>query len=348
MNENEEVKQNGVEYLVGLGLQEVANKTFIYVDELSNFLNGNFKNINKTKAMGFIQILQREYNIDLSDLKNKYIEYLQENRSDIKVQEPLIVEDVKSEKNKKGFFTIVFLGLAIGSIIYLVDKYDLLNFENPTQLAIATTENTDEIKDAKINLDKLNQDENKEIKKVEIDTNSAEVELDLRSILNDKKEEIKPTKEIKEAINSQILSTEANTSNGSDLSQLNSELQEKEIVKNAEASIEIEDNENESKVLTDAVTNEIYIVPTSKVWIGTIDLETLKKKDFLARAGKKVDIDGSKEQLLMIGHKFIKFYFNGKLVEFKSRGPIRFSYINGELKEIKRKEFNRLCKGRQW
>lgn len=358
MNENEEVKQNGVEYLIGLGLQKVADKTFIYVDELTNFLNGNFKNINKTKAMGFIQILQREYNIDLSDLKDKYVEYIQENKPEAKYKEPLIMEDVKSEKNTKGFFTMTFLALAIGSIVYLVDKYELLDFENPTKLAMATTQNSDEMKNAKINLDKLIQPEEKKPEVVIAEKEESakdEVELKLSDLLDDKKDETLLAKEqetlIADTAPKKEESVESPSSNSDelDLSQLNSDLQEKEPAKTAQESIVIEDDANESEVTTDvAISNEIYLTPSSKVWMGTIDLETLKKKDFLAQAGKRVDLDDSKDQLLMIGHKFVKFYFNGKPVVFKSKGPIRFSYINGELKEIKRKEFNTLCKGRQW
>jgi len=351
-NENEEVKNNGVEYLLEIGIKEVANKTFIYVDELTSFLNGNFKNINKSKAMGFIQILEREYDIDLSNLKNKYIEYIQENKSEKKFKEPLIMEDVKNDENKKGFFTITFLALAIGSIVYLVDKYELLDFEIPTKLLMATTENSAEMKDAQNNLKKLTQPEPEVVKAIEPKkelTDNNEVELKLSDLLDDKKDNKKietPIVEEKEAIEAN--NTQLANSDDLDLSQLNSDLQEKVIIENAEASIEIEDDANESEVTTDAVLNEIYIMPSSKVWMGTIDLETLKKKDFLAQSGKRIDIDGSKDQLLMIGHKFVKFYFNGKLVSFKSKGPIRFSYINGELKEIKRREFNTLCKGRQW
>ena len=50
----------------------------------------------------------------------------------------------------------------------------------------------------------------------------------------------------------------------------------------------------------------------------------------------------------MIGHKFVKLYFNGELVKFKRRGPIRFKYIDGQLEEINRREFNKLAKGRHW
>jgi hypothetical protein len=92
----------------------------------------------------------------------------------------------------------------------------------------------------------------------------------------------------------------------------------------------------------------MYIIPNHKVWIGTIEFDTFKKKDFLAPKGKRVDIDGSTDKLIMIGHKFVKFYFNGKIVKFKRKGPIRFEYIDGKLIEINRQEFNKLAKGRQW
>jgi hypothetical protein len=63
----------GVQKLKEIGLREVSNKTFINLDNLKALLDRDFKTINKTKAFGFIHILERDFDVDLSKLKEEYI-----------------------------------------------------------------------------------------------------------------------------------------------------------------------------------------------------------------------------------------------------------------------------------
>ncbi len=363
MGNSEELKESGIEFLKSLDLSEISNRTFIHEEELKKFLDGEFDGINKTKAMGFIQIIQREYHIDLSDLKNQYISYLDEHKSDYKEPKTsLIMEEVQSEERKKGFFSFLFLILAIGAIAYLINKYDLLNFTNPNDIKTAEVLNKEEVKDVKLNLEKLSQpqkpdvlQEKKEEKVTDETTNVKDTQEDLKtnddlSLNNILTPEKTVQKSENETANTQ---DDSQKSDDLDLSKLNEDLSTPAEVNTDDQNQNIQENtatesDNANTTNTEAVTNELYIMPNSKVWIGTIELDTLKKKDFLAPKGKRVDIDTSKNQLIMIGHKFIKIYLNGKLVHFKRRGPVRFKYVDGELTEINRREFNKLAKGRQW
>ncbi len=352
-------KSDPVKYLMDIGLKEVSSKTFIHQDELTRFLSGNFDNINQTKAMGFIQILQREYKIDLSDLKQKYLSYKQENPStNPKAKESLIMEEVKSEERTKSFFSIIFLLLSVGAIAYLINKYDLLNFDKPMDIPTASIEDKNsKNKTETVNLNKIASDDTKkevkktqEIKEEVKQEPKQEVkqetknELDLNKVLEEtKKENTQANTENKQA-NSPTNNLE--NKNGLDLSKLNTDLANTDTVQETTSQAATTDEQNSSN--TQSITNELYIVPDSKVWVGTIDLNTYKKHDFLTPRGKKIDIDTSKNQLIMIGHRFVKMYLNGERVKFKRKGPIRFKYIDGELTEINRREFNKLAKGRQW
>jgi len=339
-DKKEENKIDSIKYLMDLGIKEVSNRTFIHEKELESFLSGNFENINKTKAFGFIQILQREFHVDLSDLKNKYITYTQEHKTnEPKIKESLIMEEVKSEERKKSFFSIFFLLLAIGAIAYLIDKYDLLNFSKPATITTASEREDSK----KIDLNKLQTNQETKIEQKVKTTKKENVEnkLDLSNVL----EEHKDAKPKQEATNQ----NQDNDNQNLDLSKLNDDLSTNDdTINTAVADANTTDQENNSTNQDAISNNELYIVPNSKVWIGTIDLDTFKKHDFLAKKGEKVDIDTSKNQLIMIGHKFIKITLNGEIVNFKRKGPIRFKYIDGNLEEINRREFNSLAKGRQW
>ncbi len=380
LTENHEMtfRDEGVEFLKNMGISEVSNRTFIHEEELSRFLNGDFKHINKAKAMGFIQILQREYRIDLTNLKNRYLEYYKEHHGEEELpRENLIMEEVKNEARARKITTLIFLFLSIGAIAYLVNKYHLLNFE---------TNNYDNIEMAKIddtepNLPSLleSHDQKQEQKQKKVDSTTSNT-IDLNKVLESKSNQnelsntntiSQNTQEIQEknnqnsdvevTTNSNIINSESsNQQNELDLSQLNSDLAKKNSETTQNNNLVASDNSenlnindiNDSETIdnsnNEATINELYIIPKAKAWIGTIDLDTLKKKDFLAKPHKRVDIDTSSNKLIMIGHRYIKVYFNGKLVKFKRRGPVRFKYIDGELTEIGRKEFNKLAKGRQW
>ncbi len=365
-------KTDPVKYLMDIGLKEVSSKTFIHQEELTKFLSGNFESINQTKAMGFIQILQREYKIDLSDLKQKYLAYKQENSSgEPKIKESLIMEEVKQEERTKSIFSIVFLLLAVGGIAYLINKYNLLNFDKPMNIPTATIEENnsqDKSSDENKTLDlnklssndtsgEVKQEEPKETKQEEAkkeeikeEKQDTKNEIDLNKVLEENKsqdakdEDTPENAEQKEEQKQQVASS-SNDTNGLDLSKLNGDLTSSDNATQAQTE---QTTSDENSTNTQALTSELYITPDSKVWIGTIELDSYKKHDFLTPRGKRVDIDTTKNQLIMIGHRFVKMYLNGERVKFKRKGPIRFKYIDGELTEINRREFNKLAKGRQW
>ena len=50
-------------------IKSISQKTKISEENLENLLAANFDALKKIKALGFISILEREYNTDLSALK---------------------------------------------------------------------------------------------------------------------------------------------------------------------------------------------------------------------------------------------------------------------------------------
>jgi hypothetical protein len=68
--------KDGISILKEIGLKNVSNKTFINLENLTNLLNKDFEKLHKTKALGFIQILERDFKVDLSELKEDYLSYI--------------------------------------------------------------------------------------------------------------------------------------------------------------------------------------------------------------------------------------------------------------------------------
>jgi len=88
------------------------------------------------------------------------------------------------------------------------------------------------------------------------------------------------------------------------------------------------------------------IIPNVKVWLGYIDLNTYKK--YQRTFKDEFDLDPSKDWILAFGHGSLKIEINGVIKKYKIKKNVRFSYINGSLKEISLKEFKRLNKGNRW
>ncbi len=84
-NKQEEKKSSkpktGIEKLKDIGLKKVSNKTFINLENLTYLLDKDFKKLHKTKALGFIQILERDFDVDLRELRAEYLTYLNGGKS---------------------------------------------------------------------------------------------------------------------------------------------------------------------------------------------------------------------------------------------------------------------------
>ena len=96
---------------------EVFHKTYIAPKVLKNLLNGEFDKIgSRAKALGFVNILERELHLDLSELREmiqNYYDTHQEEPIQQKTQEPISKEE--STSSLKYFVGVVVLLVLIGA-----------------------------------------------------------------------------------------------------------------------------------------------------------------------------------------------------------------------------------------
>ena len=321
---NEKIQKDGVKYLIEQGYKKISTKTFISDIELEHFLNKDFTNINKTRALGFIQILQREYDVDLSELKKTYLEHERSSRK--KEPETLFVEKpIKREKQWQKYLPHLALTLAFAGLIFF-----LWNNQNATSINSLTQpseENKSIIKEAQKNIEKLKTDKINNQPKKEINPSLSKIDDDLDKIVlqmlkdrnistNIKIDEKLPTPAIIQPKKEEKTSI----------------VEKKEVIQEAKPK--------------KTTQGELYILPTQKAWVGIIYLDDFSKKDFLIRS--KLPLDASRDQLIVIGHKHFKIYNKIYSVKFMGKGPVRFIYKDGELMEINYKEFTKTSKGVAW
>jgi hypothetical protein len=105
---------SGFETLKTMDVVEMYRQTHISVAELRLILAKRFESFNRAKALGFFKILEREYNLDLSELVAEYEAFHGNKREN---EEIFVV--AKEEKGKTGAYlavALVALAIALGWI----------------------------------------------------------------------------------------------------------------------------------------------------------------------------------------------------------------------------------------
>ena len=100
------------------------------------------------------------------------------------------------------------------------------------------------------------------------------------------------------------------------------------------------------KIVKNENRGGLYIEPIHKAWVGVIFLDSMKKKDFLIR--RALQLDASKDQIILVGHKNFKIYNKQLEQGFTSKKMVRFLYKDGELREISKAEYKNLRGGVHW
>jgi hypothetical protein len=148
-------------------IKAISNKTNISEENLEVLFRGEFDLLKKVKTMGFISIIEREYNADLKTLREQAKAYYSENGDDDGVV--LDATLVEKKKSGSGFLRLLVILLLGAASWYFITQFDqeklkgLLPFneekmttvikadvENDTELSIAdaiaqTDENTDKV-----------------------------------------------------------------------------------------------------------------------------------------------------------------------------------------------------------
>ncbi len=331
----EESQKPGVEYLIEQGYKKVSAKTFINDADLESFLNKDFTNINKTRALGFIQILEREYDVDLTSLKKAYLEYESENR--IKEPETLFTETPMSDdKAWQKYLPYLALGLIVLGLAYYIFTIDDKKPASVDFLITHIEENKSIIKEAEKNLEKIDDNKTTDLSVVDNSTKNLIDEQDMNFDLDLDKVVLQMIKERNISTDEDNISDNIVTTTPPPVAKVT---KVDKVQKPVVAKID-----KPTKKATDK--GNFYIYPTKKAWVGIIYLDDFTKKDFLIRT--KLPLDASRDQLIVVGHNNFRIYNKSYSVKFRSKNLVRFIYRDGELMEINKKEFTRTSEGVAW
>ncbi|EPM2950077.1 hypothetical protein ACTK3A_001166 [Campylobacter jejuni] len=303
-----------------LNLKEVAAKTQIELDFLEALVEKNFAVLSRFNVKGFVKILSREYELDFSDFNEEYEAYLNENNPTPQTKSKMITPklDAYSQKssNTWPFLIVLIVLVIIGSGIYYFDTLKTF-FKDEQNNTSATV--IDIIGQAQENLKSLGGNN-----VVVIDNNKAQETNQTESVL--------PSQNISLQENDKNISIENN------ISENNTTLLDEE------KNTQIQEDTNTPK--TDSL-KEAHFKTSTKIWIGLIDLKSLKKTSFVKEKDFNISLD--KDQLILMGAAALTM-FNQENKEQKFPAGIskRFLIKDGKITSISAAEFVKLNKGKEW
>ncbi len=303
-----------------LNLKEVAAKTQIELDFLEALVEKNFAVLSRFNVKGFVKILSREYELDFSDFNEEYEAYLNENNPTPQTKSKMITPklDAYSQKSSNAWpFLIVLIVLVIiGSGIYYFDTLKTF-FKDEQNNTSATV--IDIIGQAQENLKSLSGNN-----VVVIDNNKAQETNQTESVL--------PSQNISLQENDKNISIENN------ISENNTTLLDEE------KNTQIQEDTNTLK--TDSL-KEAHFKTSTKIWIGLIDLKSLKKTSFVKEKDFNISLD--KDQLILTGAAALTMFDQeNKEQKFPVGISKRFLIKDGKITSISPAEFAKLNKGKEW
>ena len=306
---------NDIRVLEKIGLQEVCKRTHIEVKQLEYMINNQYDKLNKINTLGFVKILSREYKLDLTDWLEGFYDYW----ADHKVEEDSYKEKIfiraKSDRaSKKGawLFLLIFLIAGIFGVFSI--------FKN------------------EINIDVMSL-----LDKAKIETNqtsafqSAPVVQEAATSLGVKVEErVVETNSSNSTMQAVVVSIDENLTRKTEAND-----------SNASASIPLPALPESNTTLVNTVPkNNAIIIPTKRIWIGFVNLETFSRKE--STSDQNITVDLTKKQIIKTGNGFFKLSYDGSVEDFTEQGSTRFLVENGVIKKISEEKFIELNRGKNW
>ncbi|EAL8487824.1 hypothetical protein DYF36_08075 [Campylobacter jejuni] len=303
-----------------LNLKEVAAKTQIELDFLEALVEKNFAVLSRFNVKGFVKILSREYELDFSDFNEEYEAYLNENNPTPQTKSKMITPklDAYSQKSSNAWpFLIVLIVLVIiGSGIYHFDTLKTF-FKDEQNNTSATV--IDIIGQAQENLKSL--------------SGNNVVVID-----NNKAQETNQTESVLPSQNTSLQENDKNISIENNISENNTTLLDEE------KNTQIQEDTNTLK--TDSL-KEAHFKTSTKIWIGLIDLKSLKKTSFVKEKDFNISLD--KDQLILTGAAALTMFDQeNKEQKFPVGISKRFLIKDGKITSISAAEFVKLNKGKEW
>jgi len=342
------------------GISSISAKTNISEMNLNYLLEKDFKTFNRVKSLGFLLILEREYEgLEFNDLREEInLQFPVEKNS---LDESMVLS---SEEYREGssfpFFKWFFILALLAGLTYLYKegKFDTLlktikdknDFFDDSK-ALENNSTAEEAKSIVIEDDRvqfLSTEEESKDSKSQKDEVSESVELSSATTESSTKDtpkvEEKSMEDVEKLMQSEIKVTEEReaTRKSEEVAKI-AKVEEERV-----ASSSSVDNSSIDEQPSSTYSDTITINPTrGMLWYGFINLDSHKRKEFMKNVSTPFELQGG-QWLLVTGHGFVDIVSDRQTVEVADSSKHYF-YIDGsEIRELRKEEFRSMNGGRGW
>lgn len=301
-----------IQKLKEIGAEKIHADTHIALGHITAIFNEDFGALNRVQFLGFVSILEREYHLELDDLKNQVESHY--------VDQPMIVGKSKTvfttpEKSSgiKSIYVVAVL------VLFIVIAIAILSFNYTSQ---ENQEHKDTKKEHKV-------EKVQERGDLKVNTNIENEYKSASSLLEQREHS---TVELNDSIETEEVNQ--------------TQLQEKKVepLRVPQDEIKKEKKKRDLPVMTNMEVKKLVISPRSKVWIGYIDLKTRKKSQKVIRRSITLRDD----YIIVLGHSYVRLRVDDKKYTYKTKGNLYLLFKNGKLTRIPADEFKRLNRGHKW
>lgn len=308
------------EKLKSIDIETIYQKTYMSHQTIECLFDKNFKKLNKFKTLGYIKILEKEFNLDLSEFKEEATRFFDSQEEEMQKQ----LDMYKPVSNKLNKNIII----AIGFLLLIIVAYFFVPFTSSSDYEEKIVANTDITSTQNyVSNDSFQQVDSS------ISNNSdsyVENSVDDESLDN-------TNEELNQEKGNDSLEDKVVDSTNLDLK----ETTINEEIIHQDEQIEVEKNDTQKVIST-----KVIVVPQKELWLGVIYLDDYSKKDYLSK--QPIELDTSRNQLILAGHGHLKVHLGDKEEVFDDENRIRFLYQDGEFFLINMAKFKELNKGKNW
>jgi len=306
---------NDVKVLEKIGLQEVCKRTHIEVKQLEYIINNQYDKLSKINTLGFVKILSREYKLDFTDWLEGFYDYWAEHKVEEDSHKDKIFIRAKSDRSaKKGAWIFLFIFLIAGIFgVFSIFKgqidFDLMSFLDKSKIEINQTSAFQ----------------------------SAPVVQETATSLGVKVEErIIDTNSSNSTVQAVVVSIDENLARKTESNDTN----------NTVAAPIPTLPESNTRLVSNLPKNNAIIIPSKRIWIGFVNLETFSRKE--STSDQNITVDLTKRQIIKTGNGFFKLSYDGSVEDFTEQGSTRFLVENGTIQKVSEEKFIEFNRGKNW
>ena len=290
-------------------IKSISQKTKIAEDNLEKLLAKNFDELKKVKTLGFISIIEREYNADLGALREEAYTYYSQIGED--KSNTLGISIVEEKKGKSKFFIVVILALLAYATWYFLTQFDKKYLSQMIPfIDEAMIENF--------------------MGETEVKSEALEA-LSIGSAAMESTEEETPVKAIEEVNTTEINQEEA----GEDAETVSSDT--------LEVTQTVED------ITPEAVTQKsVSIVPMSRLWFGVVNMKTKQREHFSISDTYELDVSDNNKWLVATSSAPFSLHAFNATQEFNDAKEHYFKIDADGVEVLSKNEYIALGGWPQW